>query len=334
LPSTSIGDSPHQAVPIVEEGHSQQNFPEPIVKLNPLDLGTVNQPIAKVFPIVSNSRDQSSKSSSISEYYLSHVCCESVCIARINTPRGSIVNRNIVDLEGDIVVYENPIGIDDADEYHSTDGENVLEVNTLAQSIIRGCWNYLHQPFPDYWNSKPSSESTKNSDNSFNQSSGDSSLLKELIQAPIIPLASIVILDKHHSNLQSELVINNQQLIVYNPLIVPPVNRINPMADQEPPFIPVTMRPRQPDDCPTLVVMLPKFYGELGSDLDYHVREFLTSCNANNARTPSHWHVVFPTTLDGHARQWFHRQPLGHFANWTALRDAFIAKFRPVAYND
>jgi hypothetical protein len=94
------------------------------------------------------------------------------------------------------------------------------------------------------------------------------------------------------------------------------------------------MRPGQLDDRPTSVVTLPKFYGELGSDPDYHVREFLTACNANSAQTPSHWHAIFPTTLDGHARQWFHRQPLGHFANWMALKDAFIEKFRPVAYTD
>ena len=109
------------------------------------------------------------------------------------------------------------------------------------------------------------------------------------------------------------------------------------MADQVnpgDPLIPVTMRPGQPDDCPTFVVTLPKFYGELGRDPDYHVKEFLTACNANSARTPSLWYVIFPTTLDGHARQWFYKQPLGHFATWTTLKDAFIAKFRPVAYID
>jgi hypothetical protein len=37
-------------------------------------------------------------------------------------------------------------------------------------------------------------------------------------------------------------------------------------------LIPVTMRPGQPDDRPTLMVSLPKFYGELGSDPDYHVK--------------------------------------------------------------
>jgi hypothetical protein len=88
------------------------------------------------------------------------------------------------------------------------------------------------------------------------------------------------------------------------------------------------MRHGQPDECPTSVVALPKFYGELGSDPDYHISEFITSCNANNARTSSHWYAIFSTTLEGHAKQWFHRQPLGHFTNWTTLRDAFIAKFR------
>jgi hypothetical protein len=127
------------------------------------------------------------------------------------------------------------------------------------------------------------------------------------------------------------------QLVVDNPLFVLPIDWINLMADavnQIDPLIPVTMRSGQPDDHPTSMVSLPKFYGELGSDLDYHVREFLTACNANNARTPSHWHAIFPTTFDGQTRQWFHRQPLGHFNNWTALKDAFIEKFRPVAYID
>lgn len=49
---------------------------------------------------------------------------------------------------------------------------------------------------------------------------------------------------------------------------------------------------------------------------------------------PSHWHAIFSTPLDGHTRQWFSKQPLGQFVTWTALRDAFISKFRLVAYND
>lgn len=53
-------------------------------------------------------------------------------------------------------------------------------------------------------------------------------------------------------------------------------------ADLGDPLIPVTMRPGQPDDRSTPVVTLPKFYEELGCDLDYHIRKFLTSCNANN----------------------------------------------------
>ena len=109
------------------------------------------------------------------------------------------------------------------------------------------------------------------------------------------------------------------------------------MADQANPSNPlilVVMKLGQPNDHPIYVVPLPKFYGELGSDLDYHIREFLISCNANSAQMPSHWHAIFPTTLDGHARQWFYRQLLGHFTTWTALKDAFITKFRPMAYTD
>lgn len=106
------------------------------------------------------------------------------------------------------------------------------------------------------------------------------------------------------------------------------------MVDPNASLILVTMRLGQPNDRSMFIITLPKFYGELGCTLNYHVRKFITNCNENSARTPDHWHAIFPTTLDGHARQWFHRQPWGHFDTWTALRDAFITKFRPVAYNN
>jgi len=39
-------------------------------------------------------------------------------------------------------------------------------------------------------------------------------------------------------------------------------------------------------------------------------------------------------TLQKHAKQWFQRQPPGHFANWNSLRDAFLAHFCPIAHED
>ena len=38
--------------------------------------------------------------------------------------------------------------------------------------------------------------------------------------------------------------------------------------------------------------------------------------------------------MEDHAKQWFHRQPLGHFANWQSLCNAFIAHFRPIRYDE
>jgi hypothetical protein len=324
IPSKSIGLSPNQTLPIDKAGPSHLNLLQPI-----------GEPSSE--PIVSNLPSQNSKTSSSSEYYLPHVFCEGICISRLNIPRVCLTNRRSGEKGEDAVLYENPIGLDDADEYYSTDGEPIVELKTLVQSKVKGSWNFLYQPFPTYWNFESSSESNKDSREFSNPLVGESEFQRELIQVPIVPLASIVIFDRNFLNPSSEPIVNNQQLIVYNPLIVPLSNRINPMADQAnlgDSLIPMTMRPGQPDDRPTSVVTLPKFYGELGSDPDYHVREFLTACNANSARIPSHWHAIFPTTLDGHARQWFYRQPLGHFATWTALKDAFIAKFRLVAYTD
>jgi hypothetical protein len=118
-------------------------------QLNPLQpIGEISLELNQLETLIENNPpSQSSKTSSNSEYYLSHVFCEGNCISRITTPRDNLDNRNIVDLGGEIIIYENPIGLDDVDEYHSTNGEQVLEINTLVPPIIKGCWNCIHQPF-------------------------------------------------------------------------------------------------------------------------------------------------------------------------------------------
>ena len=83
--------------------------------------------------------------------------------------------------------------------------------------------------------------------------------------------------------------------------------------------LPITLRVGQEADKPISLVPYSKFYGELGSDPDRHVSEFLLQCNANNARTDAHWHSIFPTTFESHAKLWFYRQPLGSFLNWDSL---------------
>ena len=98
--------------------------------------------------------------------------------------------------------------------------------------------------------------------------------------------------------------------------------------------LPITLRVGQEVDKPISLVPYSKFYRELGSDPDRHVSEFLLQCNANNAKTDAHWHSIFPTTFEGHAKLWFYRQPLGSFPNWDSLRDAFVAHFCPIGYED
>jgi hypothetical protein len=38
--------------------------------------------------------------------------------------------------------------------------------------------------------------------------------------------------------------------------------------------------------------------------------------------------------LKAHAKEEFHKQPLGQFVDWISLRDAFITKFLLVGYID
>jgi hypothetical protein len=82
LMSTPIGYSPMQTSLIGELQLGQpslpQPFTEPIVELDKVDFWVINQPIAGVIPIVSNSLDQSSKSSSgssvFSKIFIYRVC--------------------------------------------------------------------------------------------------------------------------------------------------------------------------------------------------------------------------------------------------------------------
>ena len=83
--------------------------------------------------------------------------------------------------------------------------------------------------------------------------------------------------------------------------------------------LPITLKVGQEADKPISLVPYSKFYGELGSDPDRHVSEFLLQCNANNVRIEAHWHSIFPTTFEGHAKLWFYRQPLGSFPTWDTL---------------
>ena len=71
--------------------------------------------------------------------------------------------------------------------------------------------------------------------------------------------------------------------------------------------LPITMRPSQEVDKPISLIPYSRFYGEIGCDPNRYVSEFLLQRNANNAKTASHWHSIFPTILEGQAKLWFHR---------------------------
>ena len=115
IPSEPIGLSPNQTLPIDEAGANNLNLSQPIVYLS-------SEPIAL------NSPSQSSKTSSSNEYYLPHVFCQGICVSRLDTPIVSLTNRISGEKEKDLVLYENPIGLEDTEEYYSIDGEPIVEL--------------------------------------------------------------------------------------------------------------------------------------------------------------------------------------------------------------
>lgn len=76
------------------------------------------------------------------------------------------------------------------------------------------------------------------------------------------------------------------------------------------------------------------FYGQVGFDPDWHIKEFITVCNSNNIMTKLHWLEIFSNTFMDIARDWFNRQGGGTFATCAMLRDEFLTKCRPTAFND
>jgi hypothetical protein len=100
------------------------------------------------------------------------------------------------------------------------------------------------------------------------------------------------------------------------------------------PYVPINIPMGEAEDMTTNVAPLPIFYGRPGSDPDWHMSQFLTASVANNGRTEELWLRWFPATLKDVAFEWYNRQPTGHFANWNALRTAFLDHFRPIGFED
>jgi hypothetical protein len=75
----------------------------------------------------------------------------------------------------------------------------------------------------------------------------------------------------------------------------------------------------------------PIFYGLPGRAPNMHVSRFLVVCTTNRVLNQDYLRT-FPATLDGTTFSWYQRQP--NFANWDALRNAFIVQCRPLGFRE
>ena len=101
--------------------------------------------------------------------------------------------------------------------------------------------------------------------------------------------------------------------ILINPIIPPPP--LNPGAPN-------------PNTRITNVVHIPYFLGRPGADPDTHVVKFELACRANNI--VDRILEVFAASLQEEAFAWYLRQP--PFADWNALKTAFLDHFRPLGF--
>lgn len=83
---------------------------------------------------------------------------------------------------------------------------------------------------------------------------------------------------------------------------------------------------------PLNLVDLPQYYGHVGSDPDHHVNRFNIVCAANMIPKERKLNT-FPATLLGIAQEWYQTNGQAFLA-WDALRDAFLARFRSLAFTE
>jgi len=77
------------------------------------------------------------------------------------------------------------------------------------------------------------------------------------------------------------------------------------------------------------LVTLPQYYGQAGSNPHHYLNWFNVVC-ATNFIPEANYLTTFPTTLLEIAQEWHLFN--GPFATWNELRDAFLARFRPLAF--
>jgi hypothetical protein len=77
------------------------------------------------------------------------------------------------------------------------------------------------------------------------------------------------------------------------------------------------------------IIHIPYFFGRPGSNPDTHVAKFEITCQANDVLAAK-FQEVFVASLQEDAFAWYQRQP--PFANWNALKVAFLIHFRPLGF--
>ena len=78
------------------------------------------------------------------------------------------------------------------------------------------------------------------------------------------------------------------------------------------------------------VVPYPLFHGHMGTDPDRHVDRFIIVANAN--QLPQNLYLsTFPSTLIDAIADWYSQLPAPP-ADWNALRNAFLTRFRPRSF--
>lgn len=82
---------------------------------------------------------------------------------------------------------------------------------------------------------------------------------------------------------------------------------------------------------PLNLVQLPQFYSHAGTHRDQYIARFEIVCAANLIQQANFLHT-FPTTLVQPVQEWFRTH--GPFMDWDALKNAFLARFRRLAYKE
>ena len=127
---------------------------------------------------------------------------------------------------------------------------------------------------------------------------------------------------------------------------VGPPNRPHPIYPPNPPdssfllppplpplpdIVIVEVNPMANPNRPLNIAAYPLFYKLPGIDPNMHVLRLLAVCAANWVLNQDYLRT-FLATLDEAAFSWYQRQP--DFANWDALRNAFIAQYRPLGFRE